>query len=178
VLAGVGNGEQMAWACFQTYGAQERKAVENLTRQGLDAFCPFYTKPVLPSIRARGPKDAPLFPCYGFVYLEDKTQWGIPGNTYGVIRLLTGNKLDPRPLWVATTYIETIYEIQAKFGGNVLPVDTIVRVKTKDSPFFDQIGTVISMNSNDRIRLLMSLFNRDIIVEFEAGADLEIVELE
>jgi hypothetical protein len=79
---------------------------------------------------------------------------------------------------VATTYIETIYEIQAKFGGNVLPVDTIVRVKTKDSPFFDQIGTVISMNSNDRIRLLMSLFNRDIIVEFEAGADLEIVELE
>ena len=54
----------MAWACVQTYGAAERKAVVNLCRQGFEAF------PALQKTAAydqkHGAKDAPPFPCYAF----------------------------------------------------------------------------------------------------------------
>lgn len=166
----------MGWACFQTYGAQERKAVENLARQGLESFSPFYIRPVPPSGKIRGPKELPLFPCYGFVLLEEPEQWGKPNNTYGVIRLLTDrNKVSPKPLWVPDSYISSLYNLQAKPANPLFPINTIVRVRTKDNPMYDLNGVVVSMSKNDRVKLLMSLFRRDVVIEFSTG-DLEIVK--
>lgn len=165
----------MPWACFQTYGAQERKALTNLARQGLTAFCPFYLKPTLPK---RGkilkPRELPLFPCYGFVRLDDPAQYGTPSNTYGVIRLLTDrNRLNPAPLWVPEDYIDNLARVSTPAGNHALfPLNTIVRVKKRDSPFFDLEGTVVALSRADRIKLLMNLFSRDVVIEFDLG-DIE-----
>ena len=168
-------GEILGWAVFQTYGSQEKKAVQNLVRQGLIAFCPFYTKPVLPTAKIKKPREVPLFPCYGFVQLNHQSEWGKPNNTYGVIRLLTNrHRIQPTPLWVPDDYIDSIAGLQTKFTNVLLPINTVVRVRDKDSPLYDLVGKVISMNKRDRIKLLMNLFNRDIVVEFSIG-DVEVV---
>jgi transcriptional antiterminator RfaH len=164
----------MSWSVVQTYGSSERKAVENLQRQGFDAFCPFYVRS--PLSHSRGPRELPLFPCYAFIDIPQNMPWAAVNNTLGVIRLLTNrNKDNPKPLYVSDEYITGLTFLLKQAGDNRIPRGTIVRIRQKESPFADLVGTVISMDKDDRLRVLMSLFNRDVVVEFDASS-VEIVE--
>lgn len=160
----------MGWAVAQTYGSSERKAVENLKRQDFDAFCPFYARPLLS--RSRGPRELPLFPCYVFVDIPQDYPWAAVNNTIGVIRLLTNrNRDNPKPLYVSDEYIESLTWLAKRAGDNTIPPGTVIKVKQKDSPFADLIGTVVGMTKEDRLKVLMSLFNkRDVVVEFDIGS--------
>jgi transcription antitermination factor NusG len=170
----------MGWACFQTHGSQEKKAVQNLKEYwGLEAFSPFYIVPTPLVPRHPEPKEAPMFPGYGFVKLDEDNAhlWGKVNNTYGVTRLLTDrNKDKPTPLWVPDDQIAQIDFARSLAESKALPANTIVRVKNKESAFYDLIGTVIGMDKNQRIRVFMSLFKRDTIVEFDTVDDLQAIE--
>lgn len=156
----------MGWACAQTYGNQEAKAVLNLRRQNYTAFCPQVLRPVLG--RQGEHVRRPLFPCYVFVLIEPDQPWRSIDSTYGVIRLLTDrHREQPRPLYVADSLIE--FWINDRYE-EPLPVNALVRVRQKDSPFFETIGTVVEMSASQRVSVLMTLFNRDVVVEFSAAA--------
>jgi len=168
--------EIMGWACCQTYGASERKAVTNLRRQGFEAFSPFYLKPPH-LIKKHAAKDAPVFPCYVFVSIADQYQsWRPINSTFGVIRLLTNRSIDdPKPLWVEDSYIESLRRLEDKDQDNSIPINTVVCVRHRDSPFYNQVGTVYALDRQQRLTILMQLFNREVKVLFESAQDLEIL---
>jgi transcription antitermination factor NusG len=173
--------KQMGWACFQTHGSQEKKAVDNLREYwGLEAFSPFYVVPPKLLVKSDVIREAPMFPGYGFVKLDEDNAhlWGKVNNTYGVTRLLTDRNRDkPTPLWVPDDQIAQIDFARSLAESKALPANTVVRVKNKDSAFYDLVGTVIGMDKNQRIKVLMSLFNRDTIVEFDTVSDLQAIEV-
>lgn len=159
------------WAICQTYGAQERKALVNLERQGFEAFCPLFSRPSKSNIRVN--VESPLFPCYLFVKIDPLSPWQSINYTLGVIRLLTDrNPVDPRPLFVLDSKIADIQAL-TKTAEEPFPPGTQVRVRTRDSSFHDQVGTVVRMDKAMRVQVLMSFFNRDVVVTFENPAELE-----
>jgi transcription antitermination factor NusG len=162
----------MPWACAMTASMSERKAVMNLERQGFHTFCPYFMK------RKRGHSVltwAALFPGYLFIELTERSQWSKINSTYGVIRLLTTRLTikDPVPLWVPDDFIKNLGDqCQGIFKGmGELPPGTIIRVV--EGPFTGSVGSVIGMTSDDRIRIMMRVFNRECVVEFVRD-DLEV----
>jgi transcription antitermination factor NusG len=173
----------MSWACFQTHGSQEKKAVQNLKEYwGFEAFSPFYIVPapnVISAAQNGAVKEAPMFPGYGFVKLDEDNShlWNKVNNTYGVTRLLTNrDRENPTPLWVPDDQIALIDFSRSSAESVILPANTIVKVRKKDSPFYDLVGTVVGMDKHKRTQVLMNLFNRDIVVEFELVSDLQVYE--
>lgn len=164
----------MGWACIQTYGGQEAKAILNLRRQGFEAFCPSFVRPA--DSRKAAPLSHPLFPGYAFVLIDPGiTHWGPINSTLGVIRLLTNNsRTAPVVLFVADSLIESLTALRVLEDSGLRP-DAVVRVKRLGSPFYDLVGTVVGMTNSQRVQVLMSLFNRDTVVEFDATGDLEVV---
>lgn len=178
----------MSWACAMVYVGQERLAVRNLERQEFQIFCPYFM------MRRRGqsvPVFNALFPGYLFIQIDPQTSpWRKINSTWGIVRLLATREvkggLDPKPLWIPDAFIESLGEqCQGTFNRPGLMVQmvagkltgmcelrpgTIVRVK--NGAFLDQSGPVIGMTKDDRIRVLMKVFQRDHIVEF-AYEDLE-----
>jgi transcription antitermination factor NusG len=156
----------------QTYSSQEKRAVENLLRQGFDAFCPLEgraskTSPLL-SV------EVPLFPCYVFVGLALDQPWQSINSTYGVIRLLTDrHRVSPRPLFVRGAEVIRAVSRLRESVNDPFPPGTIVRVR--HGPFTSFLGTVQSMDKHMRIKVLLSIFDRDTRVEFDDPTALEVV---
>jgi transcription antitermination factor NusG len=111
-----------------------------------------------------------------FVNLHPDRSWTPINNTYGVIRLLTNrNRLNPRPLFIADSFIESIEDLRRKSERKEgLPPNTIVRIRQRDHPFYDYTGTVIGMDLSSRVRVLMSLFSRELMVTLQV-TDVEIL---
>lgn len=163
----------MPWACVYTYGRSELKAVKELENQGYPVVCPMYRMPNPKDFRETIAK--PLFNCYVFVHLEIDQWWTPINSTRGVIRLLTneGGK-GSTPLWLPNGEIDKWRDERTNEFS--LPPGTTVRVnlrgKKANHPFNGWIGTVSELTSNDRVRVLFSIFNRDTEVIFESPNDL------
>ena len=157
----------MGWACANTYGGQEFRAIENLRRQNFEAFCPTYRK------SRRDPTDLPLFPCYVMVRIEENQGWRAINGTYGVIRLLASRGGDlPKPLYVPDEVVDSLRAVVV--GDHRLKPNTIVRVRSASSPLLNHVGSVVAMSRDDRVRVLMRLMQRDVVVEFDLG-DVEVI---
>jgi transcription antitermination factor NusG len=155
----------------QTYGACERKAIDHLKRQGYEAFCPLLAYPSKRDITQF--VESPLFPCYVFVSIAPGQRWNSINSTYGVVRLLTDrHRLSPTPLFVHDDKIADIL-LLSRTVEDPLPPGTLVRVRRRDSPFYDMTGTVMRMNKMMRVSVMMNIFVRDAVVEFVSPADLE-----
>jgi transcriptional antiterminator RfaH len=167
----------MGWSVIQTYGACERKAVKNLEQQGFDAFCPFYTRPIF-QIAQKGPRELPLFPCYAFVRIDPDSVWAPVNSTPGIIRLLTNRSKDnPQPLFVTDDYVASLTNLIKSSENDRLPANTVIRVKQRNSPFYDMQGLVVGMDKDDRLKVLMLMFNRrDVVVEFLVSS-IEVMRL-
>jgi transcriptional antiterminator RfaH len=161
----------MSWAVVQTYAACEARAVENLQRQHYEAFCPLLARPSRSDLSRT--VDAPLFPCYVFVSIALEQSWRSINSTYGVVRLLTDrNRDNPRPLYVHDEKISDILAL-SRTVEDPLPAGTLVRVRGRANPFYDLIGTVVGMDRLMRVTVMMSVFNRDVVVEFVSPSELE-----
>jgi len=158
----------MGWACVQTHGREERKAIENLQKQEFEAFCPMLLVPSRANIARR--IEVPLFPSYAFVLIDFTREWACINNTIGCVRVLTTrDRGDPRPLFVPDNVIAGLGPIAANAACQILPPGAMVRVRDRNSPLWDHEGRVVDeMGSHDRIRVLMGLFNGEVVVEFEA----------
>ena len=168
----------MPWACAMTYVMQENKAVENLERQGFTAFCPVHQVPNPRKLTEL--KREVLFPGYVFVMLLPTQPWGSINSTHGVIRLMTDQMrrnvrwrdkdADPHPLYVADDIVEPLFEVRSEG----LEPHATVRIRNRNNSFYDMVGKIDSMSGTERVCVLMSMFNRDMVVEFLAS-ELEIV---
>jgi transcription antitermination factor NusG len=161
----------MGWSVVLTYGTCERKAVENLKRQDYESFCPLFERPSKSNLTQT--VETPLFPCYIFVSIEPEQPWHSINSTPGVVRLLTDrNRLNPKPLFVRDEKVDEILA-WSRTAEDPLPAGTLVRVRGRTNPFYDMTGTVVGMDKLMRVSVLMSVFNRDVIVEFVHPAELE-----
>lgn len=179
------------WSVAHTYAAQERKAVTNLERQGFEAFCPLFKRPSKTDLFKL--TESPLFPCYVFVLIEPGRQWHSINNTFGVIRLMSSlsprytssrsggfgkhsrvinARVDPAPLFVPDQKIEYIRTL-CKTVDDPLPPGTLVRVRNKDSAFYETVGTVVELDKTLRVTVLMQIFNRDVNIQFANVSDLQ-----
>lgn len=158
----------MGWGCAQVYAGQEARAVLNLERQGFEALCPRYTRARL----ARDPlaPSYPLFPGYLFVRIDPDTLWGPIRSTYGVIRLLVSTAHEP--LMVPDEFIASLGRLSETASTGWLAPGAVVRVRRRGSSVDEMLGTVVRMSGAQRVHVLMSLFNRDAVVEI-AGSELE-----
>lgn len=152
--------------------------MDNLLRQGFDAFCPRYVLPV-DAHRFRPPLHL-LFPGYVFVLIHPDTRWRSINGTSGVVRLMTTGADDPRPMVIRDEEMARVRahlptpRRWAEKPPPSLDVDTVVRVRHPGSPFFERIGTVTGMTKRQRVRVLMALLGRDTEVVFDYD-DLDVV---
>ncbi|WP_462380544.1 transcriptional activator RfaH [Pseudomonas sp. Marseille-QA0892] len=79
---------EWAWYVIQCKPRQEMRALEHLTRQSFETYCP-----IIPSRKATGAQASsqPLFPGYLFVYLAAETNWSSLRATRGVARVVAFN---------------------------------------------------------------------------------------
>lgn len=164
-----------AVAVVHTYANRERYAIKNLANQGYEAFCPLEYRPGTGSAKGRM-VEVPLFPCYAFVRLAEDQPWRSINGTYGVIRLLTVPSAVPRPMMVLVRDLDQrVAEALAaleKAAVDPFAPGTIVRVVS--GPFTSFEGTVSGMDKHQRLRVLMSIFDRSTVVTFD---DPSMVEL-
>lgn len=160
----------MPWSCVFTYGGQEEYAVEQLENQEYRAFCPVLRYPDPKSPREWLTK--PLFPSYAFVRIAPEQKWSSINSTRGVIRLLTGaGGTGLRPLFLPEGQIEQWFDPREQ--SYALDPGVRVRVRNKNSPFFEFEGTVREMTKSQRVYVLMTLFNSEREVRFDHPDELE-----
>lgn len=162
----------MGWGCAQTLGGQEDRALANLERQGYEAFCPRYVRA---GDRRSDPVRLPLFPCYVFIRMDPDTRWTPIRSTRGVVRVLTDRSRDnPSVLLLPDSLIESLGRMGTRDDSGLTP-GIVVRVRRRSSPLWGYVGTVVGMPPGQRVRVLMSLFSRDTVVEFDDPSALEVV---
>ena len=81
-------------------------------------------------------------------------------------------RVDPAPLFVPDHKIEHIRTL-CKTVDDPLPPGTLVRVRNKDSAFFETVGTVVGLDKTLRVTVLMHIFNRDVNIQFANISDLQ-----
>lgn len=160
-----------AWAVVNTLPHQERRAEENLLRQGFRAWLPS----MLRSRRHARRFDvvhAPIFPGYLFVGLDPAGEhWKRINGTFGVRRLLTQGE---KPQLLPEEFVAGLREGMDE-NGICTPsprssLDPGTRVRVVAGPFADCLATVAELAPGDRIRLLLSVLGGEVAVTMGRGA--------
>jgi transcription antitermination factor NusG len=119
----------------------------------------------------------PVFANYVFIELDDTiANWAPINSTLGVKRLLTlpgkGTEEYRRPSRIG--FIESLRKLQLRSPRAeevVLPAGTMVRITR--GPFAEHIA-LVELSTQDRVRLLLEVFSREISIDFSPDA-VEIV---
>jgi transcriptional antiterminator RfaH len=153
------------WACAQTHPNDERRAAREIEKQGFEVNFPTITERRL----VRGALDdvpQPLFPCYLFVMIPDLTSspWRAINSTRGVCRLLMSPSLVP--LFISDAEVRRLPWLAYHATRPMFDAGTTVRVRRIDSSFYHLEGRALEMTKHDRVAVLMSMFQRDLVVEF------------
>jgi len=147
------------WAVVNTHSHREEIALENLKRQNFIAYCPMIRRP-----RSNGRRIAtvmrPLFPSYLFVSTGTHFgRWKPILSTYGVRSVVRNGQQ------IATIDHDFIAHLRAREVDGVIvrpsePYRIGQSVAIAEGPFGGLMATIIDMNENDRIVVLLDLMNR------------------
>ncbi|MGD9537735.1 MAG: transcription termination/antitermination protein NusG [Alphaproteobacteria bacterium] len=160
------------WYVVRSQPQAERRARENLERQGYEAWLPLCRR------RRRHARKLevvlrPLFPRYLFVAADlETTPWRPMLSTFGVATLIQG---PDGPLPVPEPVIEGL-RARADAAG-VLALDPPdyqpgTRVRITSGPFADLEGIFQARTDAERVAILLSLMGRAVRVTVPAG-DIE-----
>lgn len=154
------------WFVAHTHPQKESYAKTHLQQQGFEVYLPCVKK-----IRRHARKVdevlAPLFPRYMFVnfdLLSDK--WGKINNTRGVSYLLTNNLT---PTQISNHIIEDLKSREIE--NSIVPINSLIlfcqgdRVRMLDGAFQDTIGTFLSLDGKDRVKILLNFLGRETSVK-------------
>jgi transcriptional antiterminator RfaH len=156
-----------SWLVLTTHPHRESLVIENLERQGFDAYCPMIVKRIR---HARRTYDAPrpIFPGYVFAAYRDRLdQWRPILGTYGVRSLV---RHGDSPCILPAGFVEGL---RAREIGGVIqkpeqPFTVGQDVAVNGGPFDGLIGQIIEIRENDRVLLLLGLLNRQSKVQVDA----------
>lgn len=159
------------FACYTNPMAEDRAEL-GLKAKGFDTFLPHETK-----IRVRRGRKikttTPVFPRYVFVAFDPALEeWCYPiKSTDGVEAVLENNQ---SPMQIPSTVIDRLRHAEANgvFDKGKTPLPGEKFRVVGGGPFDDLIGKVMSAPRAGRLRLLLTIMNRAVAVEFSL-ADLE-----
>ena len=157
------------WYVVQTQVNGEAKAVQDLSRQGYEAYLPRYLK------RRRHARKVdftakPLFPRYMFVAIDMATQrWRSVQSTSGVSRLVTNGD---EPAAVPDGVVSALKARQDANGfvkmdarPNFAPGD---KVRVLAGAFMDNAGLFNGLADHDRVSILLNMLGRQVRVLLDA----------
>jgi transcriptional antiterminator RfaH len=145
------------WAAAQVRTDQVKRAVWHIERQGFETYLPL-CRPTRRSLRT-----VPLFPGYLFVSIVDR--WRCLLGTHGVINVL---RAGDAPAVVREHEIERMRGQEGRDGVIVLPLVRFQpgeKVRVVRGAFVDRVGLYAGMSGRDRIRVMFSMFEREVQVE-------------
>lgn len=143
------------WFILQFKPNSQLKAIKNLNQQGFETFLPLcsYTSRNVSVFRNI---TRPLFPGYMFVAFDQaKDEWRKINNTFGVSRLISYN---PIPY----NLVKELKQRYDSTDGLIAPRKFRIgeKVKILDGPFTNFIATIETLESNQRISILIDLMGR------------------
>jgi transcriptional antiterminator RfaH len=157
------------WYVVQTRANSETRAMENLRRQGYEAYLPLYLK------RRRHARKVvlvakPLFPRYMFVAIDVATQrWQSIQSTFGVSHLISnGNEpaAVPEDVVIALKAREdpkgfVKMDARPNFGAGD-------KVRVLGGAFMDSAGLFDGMTDRNRVAILLDMLGRKVRVLLDA----------
>ncbi len=159
-----------AWYLIYTKARRERAALENLQRQGYEAY--------LPRIRNRRRVGGrftsvvePMFPRYLFLKLNDTTDdWGPVRSTVGVSRLVRFGSI---PAQLPDAFIATLRASEGDDGVHVRDAPALRAgqpIRIVEGPLSGLEAIYHAGSGSERVVVLLQVAER--LVRVELGADL------
>lgn len=145
------------WSVAQIKTAEYRRVIWHVERQGFAVYLPM-CRPSRRSLRT-----TPLFPGYLFIRIEGI--WRCLLGTFGVIDLIRSGNM---PATVRPWEIEQMRRQENRDGVIVLPLSRYQhgdRLRVTRGPLVDRIGTYAGLSARDRVRVLFSMFDREVPIE-------------
>lgn len=161
------------WYLVQCKPGESFRAAENLQNQNYTYFHPTH-----PIKRKKGNNVqtlvAPLFPHYLFILLGENDNWSAIRSTRGVSRMVRFNGI---PASLSHHIIEELQRQCARLNGiEAAPIYQVGdRVVITDSCFKELEAIVTATTGDERVTLLINLFNRPQYVELPVGAVAAVV---
>lgn len=156
-----------AWVVVNTHPAKEMLAIENLRRQRFETYCPLIRKRIR---HARRDHDAlrPLFSNYVFTKVDPSmNRWRSIASTFGVRQLIV---FGDRPGLLDGAFIDSLRarEVEGVIARPVQQYQVGQKVRVAGSAFDGITATIIEMNENHRVNVLIELLNRSVKVNMKA----------
>ncbi len=156
------------WYLVQCKSRESFRAAAHLSNQGYTCFHPTHhvKRKRLGSVSTQL---EPLFPPYLFVLLSATDNWSSIRSTYGVSQLVTFGGV---PVSLDALMIGTLQRQCAKLKGEIVqPLYQVGdSVLITEGCFKDIEAIVTATRSDERVVLLLNLFNRNHHVEMSASA--------
>jgi transcriptional antiterminator RfaH len=161
----------ISWYAVHTRPQAEAKALENLLRQGYDAYLPRYRTEIRHARRLQTVL-RPLFPRYLFAGLDrGRMRWRPILSTFGVSDMVRAGD-EPTP--VAAEIIAGLREgersgaFDRPWRGRPLRIGDLVRISA--GAFEDMIGRLVELRDQDRVVVLLELLGRKVRTQLMAAA--------
>lgn len=161
-------GDSYRWVAINSHPHREHIALENLTRQGFEAYCPMIQRQVRHARRITDVR-RPLFPSYLFARINLAHRWRPILSTFGVRTLV---RFGDHPSFVENGLIESLRAREVD-GVIVKPSETYrvgQQVRMRGGPFDGLVATIIDMDEKDRLMVLMDLLNQGVKVKVTASS--------
>lgn len=153
------------WVVCRTESRRESWAAENVRRQGLNYYLPYYCE-----MKAGRRSPSLLFPGYLFVQPRNK-QWTMLNSTYGMIDVVLMGK---QPAWLEDSVVDALRQQEDESGLITLPPMPAPvhftkgqKVKLRSGPFLGYIGIYEGTTRLARERVLLDLLGR--VTPIEVG---------
>ena len=163
------NKKESIWVLIYTKAKEEKKANENLQRQGFKTFLPL----IAPSNKNSGLKSlVPVFPRYLFAKINfESDNWSSINSSYGVSRIVTfSEKFTSIPNNIIKLIQDKLDESGIyKEDFSVVDYQQGDAVSINEGRLAGIDAIFLSNKSKDRVRLLLKLLNTNVVTEISAS---------
>jgi transcription elongation factor/antiterminator RfaH len=158
-----------AWFLVHAKTGREPLAQTNLMRQDFETFLPL-TYRTIRHARKIQTRTTAYFSGYLFVQLDlQRDRWRCIDSTTGVLRLV---KARERPLQAPQSLVATLKQATDERGVLCLTRNLTAgdQVKLTKGPFADQLGTIESLQPDNRVRVLLSIMSGSVPIDVSRDA--------
>jgi transcriptional antiterminator RfaH len=155
------------WYVIQCKPREERRALENLERQGFSCYLPVLTGE---KFRQGAKCDVlePLFPAYLFIHLNELSDnWHPIRSTRGVLQLV---RVREYPVPVRDEVVECIRQRLASSESRRCYLEPGDRVRITDGPFSDIEAIFVAKDGHERVALLLNVLQREQRLSFPVAS--------
>jgi transcriptional antiterminator RfaH len=163
-----GDAPAASWIAVNTNPHRERLVLDNLQRQGLNAYCPMIRKPRSHARRVEIVL-RPLFPGYLFVQANAAPERWRPILTAHGVRSVVRTGDDPSFIDDAFITGLKMREVDGAVVRPASPYRVGEDVRVSGGPFDGFIATILDLDDKDRLLVLLQVMHRGIKVRLGGG---------